>query len=53
MIPRTMRNYSRLQTPCACCGHPEWDHYMTMLDGLSACDSGGCKCPEFLKPDVS
>lgn len=48
MIPRTIRNYRKLQTLCSTCGHPEWDHYMHALGSDTACDSGGCKCLKFI-----
>lgn len=50
-IPRTTRNIERLQTPCANCRHPEWDHYMHSIGSDSACDSGGCRCGLFEQPE--
>ena len=47
MIPRTLRNRDRLQTRCASCHHPEWDHYMHHGGSITACDSGGCRCRQF------
>lgn len=48
MIPKTLRNYHRLQTPCVHCTHPEWDHYAFHYSGSeTACDSGGCQCSRF------
>lgn len=48
MIPKTERNYVRLQTPCTHCHHTEWNHYAFHYGGSSsACDNTGCQCTAF------
>lgn len=47
MIPRTTRNFAKLQTKCVC-GHTEWDHYIHIGDSTTACDGNDCLgCKEF------